>query len=346
MNKRGFASDNNAGVHPLIMQALNDVNNGHTVGYGGDVYTQDCLNLFKKQFGEETETYFVYNGTGANIIALQAMARPYEAVICAHTAHINVDECGAPEKQTGCKLIDIWSPDGKLTPELIEPYLTGGGVEHHVQPRVISITQSTEMGTLYSLQELKALCSWAHDKGLLVHMDGARLSNAAAALNCSMAETSAKVGVDVLSLGGTKNGLMFGEAVVVFNKELSGGLKFIRKQSAQLHSKMRFISAQFNVFFTNDLWRNNALHANKMAQNLAKAASGVPGVTITQKVEANGVFAIIPKRWIEALKAHYFFYTWDENRSEVRWMTAFDTTEEDIEGFTKILREIAKKDTN
>ncbi|ASB50677.1 threonine aldolase family protein [Alkalitalea saponilacus] len=346
MNKRGFASDNNAGVHPLIMQALNDVNNGHTVGYGGDVYTQDCLNLFKKEFGEETETFFVYNGTGANIIALQAMARPYEAVICAHTAHINVDECGAPEKQTGCKLIDIWSPDGKLTPELIEPYLTGGGVEHHVQPKVISITQSTEMGTLYSLLELKALCSWAHDRGLLVHMDGARLSNAAAALNCSMAETSANAGVDVLSLGGTKNGMMFGEAVVVFNKDLSNGLKFIRKQSAQLHSKMRFISAQFNAFFTNELWRLNALHANKMAQKLAKEASKVPGVSITQKVEANGVFAIIPKQWIETLKEQYFFYTWDENRSEVRWMTAFDTTDEDIEGFTKLLREIAKKDTN
>ncbi|GAO28752.1 threonine aldolase family protein [Geofilum rubicundum] len=271
------------------------------------------------------------------------MARPFEAVICAETAHINVDECGAPEKHSGCKLIDIPTPNGKLTPQLILPYLHGFGFEHHVQPKVISITQSTEMGTLYSVEEVQKICQFAHENGLLVHMDGARISNAAASLNCSLAEITANAGVDVLSFGGTKNGMMFGEAVLVFNPDLTASLKYIRKQTAQLHSKMRFISAQFTAFLTDELWRKHALHANKMAQLLAREAQKVEGVEITQKVQANGVFAIIPPSWIELLQKKYFFYMWDQNRSEVRWMTAFDTTEEDIYDFVAQINEIAKR---
>ncbi len=341
-NKRGFASDNNAGVHPDIMSSLQSVNEGHTVGYGGDSYTRQAIDLIKQEFGASAEVFFVYNGTGANVIALQAMARPFEAVICAETAHINVDECGAPEKHSGCKLIDIPTKDGKLTPELIEPLLNGMGVEHHVQPKVISITQSTEMGTIYSLDEIKTLCAFAHQRRLLVHMDGARISNAAAALNCSLADLSAKAGVDVLSFGGTKNGLMFGEAVIILNPELSHSVKYIRKQTAQLHSKMRYISSQFTSFLTNELWRKNALHANRMASLLATEAAKIEGVKITQEVQANGVFAIIPSAWIKKLQEHYFFYVWNANTSEVRWMTAFDTTEEDIRGFIRLLTSISK----
>ncbi len=343
MKLRGFASDNNAGVLPEIMQALANVNNGHAVGYGGDAFTERAVKLFKREMGTSTEVFFVYNGTGANVIAIQAMARPFEAVICAHTAHINVDECGAPEKQSGCKLIDIPTPDGKLTPQLIQPYLQGFGVEHHVQPKVISITQSTEMGTLYAIEEVQNMCDFAHKNGLLVHMDGARISNAAAALKCSLADLTVNAGVDVLSFGGTKNGMMFGEAVLVFNPDLSAPIKYIRKQTAQLHSKMRFISIQFSTFLNDELWRKHALHANSMAQLLAREAQKVKGIEITQKVEANGVFAIIPSTWIEVLQTKYFFYVWDQNRSEVRWMTAFDTKEEDIYDFVAQIKEIAEK---
>lgn len=343
MNQRGFASDNNAGVLPEVMQELGKVNKGHTVGYGGDAFTELAIKLFKREMGTSTEVFFVYNGTGANVIAIQALARSFEAVICAHTAHINVDECGAPEKHSGCKLIDIPTPDGKLTPQLIQPYLHGFGFEHHVQPKVISITQSTEMGTLYSINEVREICDFAHENGLLVHMDGARISNAVAALNCSLADTTVHAGVDVLSFGGTKNGMMFGEAVLVFNPDLSGPVKYIRKQTAQLHSKMRFISAQFTAFLTDELWRKHALHANRMAQLLATEAQKIKGIEITQKVEANGVFAIIPQGWIDALQKKYFFYVWDQNRSEVRWMTAFDTTEADVYDFVAQINKIAQK---
>ncbi len=343
MNQRGFASDNNAGVLLEVMQAMAQVNTGHTVGYGGDRFTELAIKLFKREMGTTTEVFFVYNGTGANVIAIQAMARPFEAVICAQTAHINVDECGAPEKHSGCKLIDIPTPDGKLTPQLIQPFLHGFGFEHHVQPKVISITQSSEMGTLYSIEEVQNICDFAHENGLLVHMDGARISNAAAALDCSLADITVNAGVDVLSFGGTKNGMMFGEAVLVFNPDLGGPVKYIRKQSAQLHSKMRFIAAQFTAFLTDELWRKHALHANAMAQLLAREAQKVPGIEITQKVQANGVFAIVPQTWIEVLQNKYFFYMWDQNRSEVRWMTAFDTTEEDIYDFVAQINEIAQK---
>lgn len=339
---RGFASDNNAGVLPEVLDAINNVNKGHCVGYGGDKYTHETIELFKSVFGVPLDMFFVYNGTGANVVALQAMTRSFNSIICAETAHINVDECGAPEKHTGCKVLSLATSNGKLTPDLIRKHLHGFGFEHHAQPGVVSITQSTEMGTVYTLDELKVLCDFVHEQGLLVHMDGARISNAAAALNCSLADTTCHVGVDVLSFGGTKNGLMFGEAVIFFNKALAAQTPYIRKQTAQLHSKMRFIAAQFSAFLHDELWRKHALHANKMARILADEASRVPGITITQKVEANGVFAIIPKQWIARLQQEFFFYIWDESKSEVRWMTSFDTTIEDIRLFVELLHKISK----
>ena len=342
-NRRGFASDNNAGVLPEVMDALIDANNGHTRGYGDDIFTDAAVTSFKNEFGDATEVYFVFNGTGANVVGLQAMVRPYEAVICAQTAHINVDECAAPEKFLGGKLIDLPTPDGKLTPEIILPVLHGFGDQHHVQPKVISITQSTEMGTIYSLEEIKTICDFAHTHDLLVHMDGARISNAAAALNASLADVSSLAGVDILSFGGTKNGLMFGEAILVFNPVLNEGLKFIRKQSAQLHSKMRFIAVQFQTLLNNEVWRKHALHANQMADLLASEAEKIPEVQITQKVESNGVFATIPKGWIKSLQKQSFFYVWDEVASEVRWMTSFDTTKEDVMEFVALLNKMSNE---
>ena len=330
---KGFASDNNSGVHPDVMKAIVEVNKEHAVGYGGDEVTARAEVLFKQVFGDRAKVFFVYNGTGANVIALQAMTRPFNAVIAADTAHINVDECGAPEKHTGCKMLTIKTPDGKLTPDLIQQHLHGFGFEHHSQPGVVSITQSTEMGTLYSLEELKRLSDFVHSNGLFLHMDGARISNAAAALGCDFREMTTDVGVDVLSFGGTKNGLMFGEAVVFLNPDFVENAKYIRKQTTQLHSKMRFIAAQFEAFLTDGLWRKNAEHSNYMASLLARELESVKEVQLTQKPQANGVFAIVPPQIIEPLQQKYFFYMWDESRNEVRWMTSFDTTEEEIKGF-------------
>lgn len=341
MNRlRGFASDNNASVHPQILQAMSEVNNGHAIGYGGDIITQETEAIFKSVFGSETEVFFVYNGTGANVISIQALARSYNAVVCARTAHINVDECAAPEKLSGCKLLPIDTDNGKITVEQIKQYMHGFGFEHHAQPKLISITQATELGTIYTPSEIREIADYVHGLGLYLHMDGARIANAAVALNCSLADISFNCGVDVLSFGGTKNGLMFGEAVVFANKEIAEGVKYIRKQSTQLHSKMRYVSAQFKALLSNDLWLKNAQHANKMAKLLAKELEGVRGVTITQEVESNGIFAIVPKEIIEPLQNEFFFYVWDENRSEVRWMTSFDTQEEDIVEFVSILKKL------
>lgn len=340
VNKRGFASDNNAGVHPKVMDAIIAANQGHTVGYGDDVYTREAVSHFKREFGDDVEVFFVFNGTGANVVALQAICRPYQAVIATSVAHINVDECGAPEKFTGSKLLVVDTPDGKLTVGDIERFLHAVGVEHHAQPKVVSVTQSTEMGTVYTLNELKAICDYAHANGLLVHMDGARLANAAVSLGCSLRATTRDAGVDVLSFGGTKNGMMMGEAVVFFNPQLTDGIQYVRKQSAQLMSKMRFMSAQFTAMLKDGLWRENAQHSNKMAQLLAQKVSQLPLVTLTQRTQSNGVFARIPRGAVEELQSHFFFYVWDPHTSEVRWMTAFDTTEQDIELFAAKLNEI------
>ncbi len=335
---RGFASDNNAAVHPAVMQAMIDCNVGHAVGYGDDIYTSEAQTIFKQVFGEATETYFVYNGTGANVIAIQALTRSFNAVVCADTAHINVDECGAPEKASGCKLLPITSSNGKITVADIKKYMHGFGFEHHAQPKVISITQATELGTVYRPEEIRAIADYVHEMGLYLHMDGARLANAAAALNCSLADVSIGAGVDVLSFGGTKNGLMFGEAVVFANASLCKEVRYIRKQSAQLHSKMRYIAAQFSALLSNDLWLKNASHANQMAQLLKQGLASMAGVEITQPVESNGVFACIPHELIAPLQEEFFFYVWNQERAEVRWMASFDTKQEDIETFLHVLK--------
>src|SRR6266550_2311892 len=330
---RSFASDNNAGVHPLVMEALATANQGHVIAYGDDAYTARAVKKFLEHFGKETEVYFVFGGTGANVLGLKAATESYHAIICAETAHINVDECGAPEKFTGCKLLSLPTPDGKLIPSQLSPLLHNVGFEHHVQPRVISISQATEMGTIYTPRELKALSSFAHDHGMLLHMDGARVANAAASLGVKLRVMTKDAGVDILSFGGAKNGMMYGEAVVFFDKNLARDFKFTRKQGTHLPSKMRFISAQFEALLTNDLWQQNAQHANRMAQLLAHELARIPELTITQKVAANGVFALVPKRYVPLLQKRYFFYVWNEEASEVRFMTSFDTTEQDISNF-------------
>ena len=346
---RSLASDNNAGIHPHILQAIADANADHALGYGADVFTERAEAKFKEHFGDDSEVFFVFNGTGANVISLSTLTQPYQAVICAETAHIAVDECGAPEKFTGCKLIDVPTPDGKLMPALIAPHIKGIGDEHHVQVRVISITQSTELGTVYSLAEIRAIADLAHANGLLLHMDGARISNAAAALGCTLREISRDCGVDVLSFGGTKNGLMLGEAVVWFKPELAHAAKFIRKQSMQLASKMRFIAAQFEALLSHDLWLHNAQHANRMAKMLAAAVTDMPRIRIRQPVQANAVFAQMPRAWLARLQAQSFFYVWDEAPGgeaaapEVRWMTSFDTTDDDIAKFVAALRQISTR---
>ncbi len=341
--RRGFASDNNAGVHPRVLDALRTANRGHAVAYGDDVYTETAVGLFRERFGERAEVFFVFGGTGANVSALANVTRPFEAVVCAETAHINVDECGAPERFTGCKLIDLPTPDGKLTPELVEPALTGFGVEHHVQPRVVSVTQATELGTVYTVEELKRLSDFAHGRGMLLHADGARLANAAAHLDVSLKELTADAGVDVLSFGGTKNGMMYGEAVVFFDAGLAEGYRFVRKQCAQLPSKMRFVAAQFTALLGEDLWRETAAHANRCAQLLAAELRSVPQVRVTQAVESNAVFVVIPPDAVARLREHYFFYVWNEQTSEVRLMCSFDTTEGDVLELVAAVKEIVSR---
>jgi threonine aldolase len=327
-----FASDNYAGAHPAVLAAIQDANHSHTPAYGADPVTAHAEQLFRDHFGDHVQTLFTFNGTGANVVSLQAMLRPYENVICAETAHINVDECGAPERFLGSKLVDLPTLEGKLTPELVEAAALGAGDQHHVQPRVISIAQSTELGTLYSLDEIHALASWAHTRDMLLHVDGARLANAAAALDANL-DAFSDLGIDVLSFGGTKNGAIGAEAVVFLNPSLGGPSAYIRKQAMQLASKMRFISAQFIALLTDDLWRANATHANSMAQRLSAGVEQLPGVAISYPVQANAVFATLPRDTIGKLQRTHRFYTWDEATNQVRWMTSFDTTEHDIDAF-------------
>jgi threonine aldolase len=336
---RSFASDNNAGVHPRVLQAIAAVNRGHVVGYGDDPYTEAAVRKFKQQFGSDIEVFIVFNGTAANCLSLKALTESYHAVICAEAAHIYTDECGAPEKFTGCKLIPIPTADGKLTVEAVRHAYHGVGDQHHVQPRVVSITQVTEMGTVYKPREVRELARFAHERNMFLHMDGARIANAAVSLGLSLREATRDLGVDVLSFGGTKNGAMGAEAVVFFNKTFSRDFLYLRKQGMQLASKMRFVSAQLDALLSNDLWRKNAQHANRMAGLLQKELSKIPKVKIVYKVEANGVFAQIPRQAIAKLKKRYFFYVWDEERSVVRWMCSFDTTEQDVRQFAKFVAE-------
>ena len=339
---RSFASDNNAGVHPEIIEAIRAANVGHVIAYGDDLFTARAVKAFQKHFGRDVKVYFVFGGTGANVLGLQAVTKSYQAVICAETAHINVDECGAPEKFTGCKLLSVPTPDGKLTVDSIKHFLHGVGFEHHVQPRVISVSQVTEMGTLYTRDELKTLSAFAHKNDMLLHVDGARIANAAVSLNATLKAITADVGVDVLSFGGTKNGMMYGEAVVFLNKNLVTDFKYIRKQGMHLASKMRYISAQFEALLSGDLWKRSAAHSNRMARLLAGELEKIPQVTLTQPVDANGVFAIVPRKYIPSLQKKYFFYVWNEETSEIRLMTSFDTTEQDVEEFVALVKRIVK----
>ena len=333
--KRGFASDNNAGIHPDILKELISANKGHVIGYGHDIYTEQALNIFKDYFGADTETFFVFTGTAANVLGLSGITRSWNSVLTASTAHLEQDECGAPEKFIGCKVLTVDSPDGKVNPELLEKHMHGFDFEHHSQPKVISVTQSTEMGTVYTASEIKKIADFAHSRGMLLHMDGARIANAAISLGLPFKKFTTDAGVDVLSFGGTKNGMMFGEAICYLKPGLSNDFKYIRKQGMQLASKMRFISAQYIAYFRNDLWKKCATHSNAMAKMLADKLSKFKELKITQTVQSNGIFVIMPSAVAVKMCEHYFFYPWNEKASEYRLMTSWDTTEEDIEGFIK-----------
>lgn len=339
---RNFASDNNAGVHPEVLEAIGRANGGHVVAYGDDPYTRSALARFEEHFGPGIDVFFTFNGTGANVLGLQALNRPYHAVLCSEYAHIYTDECGAPEKHTGCKLIPLPHEDGKITLESVRHAYHGIGDQHHVQARVISITQSTEMGTVYQPEEIQALARFAHEHEMFLHVDGARIANAAASLGQTLRQATRDLGVDVLSFGGTKNGIMGGEAVVFFDRRLSTDFLYLRKQGMQLASKMRFVAAQFEALLTNDLWRRSAERANRMARLLEGEVRKIPRVRIAWPVEANGVFVQIPQPAIDKIKERYFFYPWIEEECIVRWMCSFDTTEEDVKEFVKVVAEAVK----
>ncbi|HEX5193131.1 MAG TPA: low specificity L-threonine aldolase [Solirubrobacteraceae bacterium] len=333
LRPRGFASDNAAGVHPEVLAAIAAVNDGHALAYGHDPYTQRIEAKVAAQFGDRARAFFVFNGSAANVLSLRAACRPWEGAICAESAHVNVDECGAAESLAGIKLLTVATDDGKLTPALAERRLERIGDEHVVQPRVLTVSQSTELGTVYDPGELRALASFAHEHGLVLHVDGSRLTNAAAALGVSLGEASTAAGADIVSFGGTKNGLLGGEAVVFADPRLADGFLYLRKQTLQLASKMRFIAAQFDAYLDGELWRRNATHANAMAARLRDAVAAIDGVRLSRETRANVVFATLPAEAIEPLQDRFSFYTWDERTNEVRWMCAWDTTEPDVDAF-------------
>jgi threonine aldolase len=336
---RGFASDNYAGIHPEVLAAIAAANEGHQVAYGDDLYTARLQEVMAEHFGADVEAFPVFNGTGANVLGLQSMLPRWGAVICTQTAHVHTDENAAPERVAGLKLLTVPTPDGKLTPELVDREAWGWGDEHRAQPLAVSITQTTELGTAYTAAEIRAIADHAHERGMTLHMDGARVSNAAAHLGVKLREFTTDAGVDVLSFGGTKNGLMFGEAVVVLNPAASDGLTYLRKFNMQLESKMRFVSAQLIAILSDDLYLRSAGHANAMATRLRDAVEGLPGLTISQKTQSNAVFAILPPGVADRLRQNFRFYDWDPATGEVRWMCAFDTTEADVDEFAAALRE-------
>ena len=349
-NSRGFASDNYAGAHPEVIAAIADANAGHQIAYGEDVYTARLQEIMKQHFGERAEAFPVFNGTGANVTALTSVLPRWGAVIATSTAHIHTDENGAPERISGLKLLTVATPDGKLTPELIDREAWGWGDEHRAQPLAVSITQTTELGTLYSVAEVHAIADHVHAKGMVLHMDGARISNAAAALQLPFRDFTTDAGVDILSFGGTKNGLLYGEAIVVLNPDVSDGLIFLRKLNMQLASKMRFVSAQLIALLSNDLYRRSANHANTMAGHLRRSLEDAIGdarvsnLTFSQETMANAVFAVLPNDSADRLKEKFRFYDWDRAANEVRWMTAFDTTEADVDAFVAaIVEELAPR---
>ncbi|WP_245933435.1 threonine aldolase family protein [Arthrobacter livingstonensis] len=336
---RSFASDNYSGIHPEVLAALAAANEGHQVSYGEDVYTARLHEVMAELFGRAVDVFPVFNGTGANVTALQSLLPRWGAVVCASTAHINCDENGAPERVGGMKLLSVPTDNGKLTPELIDKEAWGFGDEHRAQPLAVSITQTTELGTCYTPAEVRAICDHAHSLGMKVHMDGARLANAAAFLDLPVREFTSDAGVDILSFGGTKNGIMFGEAVVALNPEAADGLIYLRKMNMQLASKMRFISAQLLALLADGLWLKSAGHANAMAARLRAAVDAIPGVQPTQATESNGIFAVLPDGVADRLRSRFRFYDWNEAAREVRWMCSFDTTEADIDAFVAAIRE-------
>ena len=347
-SSRGFASDNYAGVHPEVLAAIADANGGHQIAYGEDVYTAELQRVMKSHFGDQAETFPVFNGTGANVTALTSLLPRWGAVVSAKTAHINTDEGGAPERVSGLKLLSVEAPQGKLTPELIDLEAWGWGDEHRAQPLAVSITNTTELGTLYTVEEIRAITDHAHSLGMTVHLDGARISNAAAALGVPLRDFTTDAGVDILSFGGTKNGLLYGEAIVVLNPEASVGLGYLRKLNMQLASKMRFASAQLIALLTDDLYLRSASHSNAMAARLrgsleaAIASGSITNLSFSQPTEANAVFAVLPAGVADTLRQSFRFYDWDAATGEVRWMTSFDTTEADIDVFVAaITRELA-----
>src|ERR1700739_4932490 len=343
---RNFASDNNAGVHPEIIDAIARANQGHVVAYGDDPFTRSGIKKFEEHFGSDIAVFFTFNGTGANVLSLQSLTRSFHSVLCSAYAHIYTDECGAPEKHTGCKLIPLPPHDGKIPLPPVRHAYHGVGDEHHSQPKVISITQSTEMGTVYQPEEIKALARFAHEHDMFLHVDGARIANAAASLGQTLRQATRDLGVDVLSFGGTKNGIVGGEAVVFFRPELAQDFLFLRKQSMQLASKMRFISAQLAALLTNDLWLVNAQHSNRMAKLLEHELRQIPQIKIYYHVEANGVSAQIPRHAIPRIQDRYFFYVWHEDESVVRWMCSFDTTEDDVREFAKFVAQVIADDAD
>ncbi len=341
---RSFASDNNSGVHPAVMEALTQTNLDHAVAYGDDPWTETACEQFRREFGPQAQTFFVFLGTGANVLCLSSLAQPWQAVISANHAHANVDECGAPERFGGFKMLSVPAKDGKLTPDMVRPFLHSVGFQHHNQPAAVTITQPTELGVLYQPEEIAAISAFCREHGLWLHMDGARLANAAAALDMDLKALTVDLGVDALSFGGTKNGLMYGEAVVFFSPKPAENFMYIRKQGMQLASKMRYISAQFSALLQDGLWRRNAAHANAMAALLGEQAAALQSVQLTRPVETNAVFARLPTPVISSLQQDFMFYVWNPeddpsfpDTQELRWMCSFDSSEQDVATFVKAL---------
>ena len=339
-NQRGFGSDNHSGAHPLILEALATVNHGHAPSYGTDEVSTEAHGLFKQKFGAQAQVHFVFNGTAANVMCLRLACDTFNSVLVSDISHMNVDECAAPEVLGHCKLIPLKTTDGKITIAEAKKALVRKGDQHFAQVKMLSITQPTELGTVYSYEEMKALFTWAKSEGLLIHIDGARFSNAAILLNKNFKELTSDLGVDLISFGGTKNGLLFGEAVLILNQDLKKKAPYIRKQLGQLPSKSRFIATQFIAYLKQDLWKEIASHSMKMAQHLRIMVEGLPNVTITQNTDSNAVFARIPAAWIKPLRDQYFFYIWDELSFECRWMTSWDTEMDDLKGFTQALKNL------
>lgn len=335
--KHSFASDNASGVHPQILEAIIKVNGGHLISYGMDEITCQTQKLIKKHFGDKANAYFVFNGTAANVLGISAFLKSYEAIICSSSSHMNCDECGAPEKWIGSKLLTVPTRNGKLYVEDLEKVITRLGDQHYVQPKLLSITQPTEEGTVYTLEELKEISDFVKRHKLFFHLDGARLAQAATFLNKTFKEITTDIGVDVLSLGGTKNGFLLGEAVVFLKSDFKNEFKFIRKQGLQLASKHRFISAQFQAYLSNHLWKEISEHSHSMAKYLVHSIKNIPEIEIVYPVESNAVFAKLPRKLIKKLREHTFFYVWDDKEQIVRWMTSFDTQEKDIDKFVQYI---------